>query len=103
MDDRKMDDTIAAILRTGVSVAAVLVVIGAAIYLRDVGNMRPAYGTFRAAKYRPGLMEAGLLLLILTPVARVVFSIYAFAIEKDSMYVGITLVVLALLAVGWFT
>jgi Protein of unknown function (DUF1634) len=40
------------------------------------------------------------LLLLATPVARVVFSIAAFALERDRMYVGITLVVLAILAYG---
>jgi uncharacterized membrane protein len=39
----------------------------------------------------------GLLLLIATPVARVAFSVIGFALEKDWMYVVITLIVLALL------
>jgi uncharacterized membrane protein len=37
------------------------------------------------------------LLLIATPVARVVFSALAFAFEKDKLYVCITLFVLAIL------
>jgi uncharacterized membrane protein len=39
----------------------------------------------------------GLLLLVATPVARVIFSAIAFALEGDRTYVVITLVVLALL------
>jgi uncharacterized membrane protein len=42
-------------------------------------------------------MQLGLFLLIATPVARVVFSLLAFAIQRDHLYVGITLVVLAVL------
>jgi uncharacterized membrane protein len=38
-----------------------------------------------------------LLLLILTPVARVAFSVAAFALERDWTYVAITLIVLAVL------
>jgi uncharacterized membrane protein len=38
-----------------------------------------------------------LLLLIATPVARVIFSAIAFAIEHDYMYVVITLIVLGVL------
>ena len=38
-----------------------------------------------------------MLLLIATPVARVTFSIIAFALERDRMYVGFTLMVLAIL------
>jgi uncharacterized membrane protein len=102
-DERKMDETIAGILRFGVSAAAILVVIGLAIYLKDFGGLRPMYGTFHAAKFPKGWLEAGILMLILTPVARVVFSIYAFARLKDNTYVLITLIVLALLTVGWLT
>jgi len=36
----------------------------------------------------------GLLLLIATPVARVIFSLIGFSIEKDLIYVAITTVVL---------
>jgi uncharacterized membrane protein len=103
MDDRRMDETISSILRLGVSAAALLVVFGGVIYLRDFGRMTPQYRTFHAARFRPGLMQAGLFLLILTPVARVLFSVFAFAREKDTTYVVITLIVLALLAIGWLT
>ena len=43
------------------------------------------------------IIQLGLLLLIATPVARVLFSAIAFAIERDCMYVVITLIVLAIL------
>ena len=42
-------------------------------------------------------LAAGLLLLIATPVARVVLSVAAFALQRDLLYVGITLIVLAIL------
>jgi len=38
-----------------------------------------------------------LLLLIATPVARVAFSIFGFAEEKDRMYVAFTVIVLLIL------
>src|SRR5207237_779648 len=41
-----------------------------------------------------GIIELGLLLLIATPVARVVFSIYAFARQRDGLYVALTTTVL---------
>jgi uncharacterized membrane protein len=44
-----------------------------------------------------GLIQLGLLLLIATPIARVAFSIVAFALEKDRMYVGFTAIVLTIL------
>jgi uncharacterized membrane protein len=44
-----------------------------------------------------GLIQLGLLLLIATPVARVAFSAVAFAIQRDRLYVAVTLIVLAVL------
>ena len=44
-----------------------------------------------------GLVQLGLLLLIATPIARVVFSVIGFARQRDWLYVLITLTVLTLL------
>ncbi len=43
------------------------------------------------------IIDIGLLLLIATPVMRVVFSMVAFALEKDRLYVALTLIVLVIL------
>jgi uncharacterized membrane protein len=44
-----------------------------------------------------GIIQFGLLLLIATPIARVAFSVVAFAIQRDRLYVVATLIVLAVL------
>jgi uncharacterized membrane protein len=44
-----------------------------------------------------GLIQLGLLLLIATPLARVAFSVVAFALEGDRLYVVVALIVLAVL------
>jgi uncharacterized membrane protein len=62
-----------------------------------VGIMRSALD-FRAR----GLIQLGILLLVATPVARVLFSVVAFARQRDSNYVIITLVVLAVLLYSLF-
>jgi uncharacterized membrane protein len=98
-----MDETIAGILRVGVSVAAILAVVGMAIYLKSSGGSLTHYQVFHPAKFPKGWLPAAILMLILTPVARVAFSVYAFAKLRDKTYVVITLVVLGLLMVGWFT
>jgi uncharacterized membrane protein len=46
------------------------------------------------------IVMLGLLLLIATPIARVAFSVAAFLIERDRIYVGITILVLALLLIS---
>jgi uncharacterized membrane protein len=45
----------------------------------------------------PGLIQFGLLLLIATPIARVAFSVIAFAYQRDWTYILVTLMVLGLL------
>jgi uncharacterized membrane protein len=51
-----------------------------------------------AAECQPlAIIQLGLLLLIATPVARVFFSIIGFAMERDWLYIGVTIVVLLLL------
>ena len=45
-----------------------------------------------------GIIQLGLLILLATPLARVAFSVFAFTMERDRLYVIVTLIVLAVLA-----
>jgi uncharacterized membrane protein len=49
-----------------------------------------------------GIIETGVLVLIMIPVIRVVLSIVSFAMEKDKFYVIITSVVLIFLMFSLF-
>ena len=102
------------LLRFGVVFAAMWVLAGGIHYLLQSHGVKPDYKVFHGepADLRyvreiiPGALELnargfiqlGILLLIATPVARVAFSVIGFALEQDWLYVGITLIVLALLA-----
>jgi uncharacterized membrane protein len=113
-----MDQIMAVLLRSGVLLAASLVFIGGVIYLSrhdlpatnycvfqgEPQELRIVSGILReAAKFHErGLIQLGLLLLIATPVARVLFSVVAFLYEKDWTYVAITMIVLALLCYSLF-
>jgi uncharacterized membrane protein len=58
-----------------------------------------------ALVWRPhaaAVIQLGLLLLVATPVARVIFSVFAFAWERDWLYVLLTLIVLAVLLYSLF-
>jgi uncharacterized membrane protein len=44
-----------------------------------------------------GIIQIGLLILIATPVMRVILSLASFARQRDWLYVGFTALVLALL------
>ncbi len=74
-------------------------------HLTDAGVVYPHRLRDVATQIRHGRSQAivmlGLLMLIATPVARVAFSIVAFALERDRLYVTITLVVLSLLIVSF--
>jgi len=111
--DQRVETIIGNLLRAGVSLAAAVVVLGGIVCLARHGRAIPHYAIFvgepfelctvsgivrRAASFRGrNTIQLGLLLLIATPVARVAFSVVAFALERDRLYVGITLVVLAVL------
>jgi uncharacterized membrane protein len=111
--DVQIERFLGALLRTGVMTAAVIVILGGTLYLRHHGAETPAYRTFHGEPPDlcsvPGIVSAarelqaraiiqfGLLVLIATPIARVFFSILAFAAERDFTYALITALVLMVL------
>ncbi len=117
-DDQRIEIIIGTLLRTGVILAAAVVFAGGILYLVRHGHEVPNFTTFRGepeslksmadifhgvmALSAHAIIQFGLLLLIATPVARVLFSAIAFAIERDSMYVVITLIVLGILLYSLF-
>lgn len=116
--DQRIEIIIGNLLRTGVLLSACVVLVGAAVYLKRHALEPAGYHVFsgepsefrtvsgilhsvRAGRGR-GLIQLGLLLLIATPIARVLFSLGGFAIENDRMYVLFTAVVLAVLLYSIF-
>ena len=111
--DDAFDALLASVLRIGVLVAAIFVACGGAVFLVRHGLERPAYDVFKGEppEFRSvhgiadaalhfsgrGIIQAGLLLLIATPIARVLFSVIGFVRQRDWLYVAITLLVLTLL------
>lgn len=113
ISDEKMDRIIGNLLRIAVILSAAFVITGAVIYLMRHGTEMPDYGVFTGVPRdlrglreiiesawqtrSVGIIQLGLLLLIATPVARVIFSVFAFLIQRDYMYTVFTLTVLAIL------
>ena len=62
-------------------------------------ELRTLNGILRDATARrgQGLIQLGVLMLVATPIARVAFSIFAFARQRDYLYVSLTLIVFTLL------
>jgi uncharacterized membrane protein YfcA/uncharacterized membrane protein len=102
------------VLRTGVALAALVVAVGAMVYLGGHGAERADYRTFRGepaelrsvaglvgsalSGHGPAIIQLGVVPLVATPIARVALACCAFIRERDWRYVAITLVVLGVLA-----
>jgi len=110
--DRRMDEFMGLLLRSGVILAATIVLVGGVVYLAshpfpidyrvfrsEPESLRTISGIFSEAITFEGrgLIQLGVLVLIATPIARVAFSVVAFFYQRDWKYVAFTLVVLSLL------
>jgi uncharacterized membrane protein len=49
------------------------------------------------------IIQLGILILIFTPLMRIIFALIGYLKEKDYLYVGISAIVLAIMAVSFFT
>jgi uncharacterized membrane protein len=111
--EERLQSMVAVLLRLGVNLAAAIVLVGGVVFLVRHGYELPHYEVFRgeptdlrtiggivrdaAALSGRGLIQLGLLVLMATPVARVALSLAVFSLQRDRIYVAVTLVVLALL------
>jgi uncharacterized membrane protein len=112
--DERIELIMGNLLRAGVLTAAAVMFLGGIVYLLQYGRTKPHMRVFhgedpefcsvagiladaRTLESR-GIIQFGLLLLIATPIARVIFSAAAFALQRDYLYVVITLFVLGVLA-----
>jgi uncharacterized membrane protein len=115
-NDEQIDRAIGIILRTGVIIAAVVVLTGGVLYLSAHGSAAPSYSRFQGApralthfstivsgvrSFNPlFIIQLGLLVLMATPVIRVVACAIGFALERDWTYVWISAIILSLLLVS---
>ena len=116
LTDKQLDSTIANMLRWGVALAAAVVFLGGILSLRNIPTAAPDYAHFQPAPFpnSSGLLhgvahlepariiQLGILLLIATPVLRVVFCIAGFARQRDKLYVAISTTVLIILIYSLF-
>ena len=101
MTDARLEQMIGKLLLAGVSLSAAVVLAGGVWYLAVNGMAMADYHNFHQQASGMGgpqrVILAGLLILIATPVARVILALVAFALEGDRMFVAISAVVLAVL------
>ena len=111
--DKDIQVILGTLLRVGVMASMLIVFTGALIYLSSYGHTTVDYSHFNPAKTEyssilaifkglrsldgMAIIQFGTLLLIFTPVTRVVFSIFGFLIERDYLYVLIGIFVLCII------
>ncbi|MEJ7557579.1 MAG: DUF1634 domain-containing protein [Pedobacter sp.] len=114
--DKDVQVILGTLLRVGVIAAMTVVFVGGVIYLlsghanivdyrefhADKSGMSSVLAVYRGVIHMDGaaIIQFGTLLLIFTPVARVVFSIFSFLIERDYLYVLIGLLVLTVIMIS---
>jgi uncharacterized membrane protein len=112
-DEHVMEWWIGRLLQVGVFLAAAVVLVGGIAYLITHTGPAPDYSVFRGepasltsavgvvqdafSLSSRGVIQLGVLLLVATPIARVIFSLFTFLWERDWTYVVVTMIVLAVL------
>lgn len=108
--DTDLEQVIGELLRYGVLASSLVVLAGGIVYLLRHGGQYPQYHEFRGepdkmrdpvliweavwrGEGRP-LIQLGLLILVATPVARILFSFIGYLLEKDYLYAVLTVIVL---------
>lgn len=113
LGDKDVQIILGTLLRVGVLVSTAVVLLGGIIFLISQSNQIVSFENFKPEEVKfssvaaiikglktfdgLAIIQFGVLLLIFTPIARVVFSIFSFLMEKDYMYVIIGVIVLCVI------
>jgi len=101
------------VLRAGTVTSISVVIIGGIFFICRHGPSVADYHTFKGipdfiqnasgifhgiwALHGQAMIQFGIVLLIATPILRIVFSAIGFVLEKDYLYLGISLLVLGII------
>lgn len=113
-EEKNFQNIIGNLLRYGVWISLAVAFIGGIVYLMHHGNEIEDYSVFKEndknifeviTSVYNGLIQrkgdsiifSGIILLFLTPVFRVILSLFSFLLEKDYLYVVITTIVIGII------
>ncbi len=124
LSERDVEQYIGKLLRYGVVLACIITTIGGIIYIIQSKDKMPDYSTVPSGQPFSGvhqylreintiiprvldfdgaaIIQLGVIVLIATPIIRVAFSAISFLLEKDYLYVVITLIVLGIIVTNMF-
>lgn len=103
---------VAWVLQGGIVISSAIILLGMALLILSPGGVAtiqlqsfpatPGQIWAGLLTFQPlAIIVLGLLILMATPVIRVAISAVAFGLEHDLVYVGITLLVLVILCIGF--
>jgi uncharacterized membrane protein len=111
--DSDMQLLLGQVLRAGTVISISIVFFGGVLYLYRHGHSTADYRVFKGTPNfvhqakglfhgmvslkGQAIIQIGIILLIATPILRVIFSAIGFMLEKDYLYLGISLVVLLII------
>ena len=114
--DKDIQLILGTLLRAGVIISMAIVLIGGVIFLIHNKGVITDYKVFKPelAKFSSiaaifkgvltlqgdAVVQFGILMLIFTPIARIVFAIFSFLIERDYLYVLIGFIILAIITIS---
>lgn len=114
--DHRLEQTLGRVLQIGVFTSAAVVGFGAVLLLASRAYVAPLLTSFTgvraplrtvpgilggAAAFQPdALVQLGLVLLIATPLLRVVLSLFGFIRRRDWIYTAVSLIVTGVLVAG---
>jgi uncharacterized membrane protein len=117
--DQRLEIAMGKMLRIGVTVAALVVLAGGILYILQAKGPIPDYSHFHGAPTADehvgsisagalrleskSLIEFGILLLIATPILRVLFGVVGLSLLKDWLYAAVSAIVLTVLLLSFFT
>lgn len=116
--DRRLEAAMGRMLQIGVTAAASVVLVGGVLYLRQFRGLLPDYRKFHGAPAAyesvsgifagacrfdsASLIAFGILLLIATPICRVLFGLIGFSLLRDRLYAAVSAIVLMILLWSFF-
>lgn len=116
LNDKDIQVILGTLLRAGVIISMSIVLLGGVIFLVhnkgvliDYKIFKPELSEFSSIvsifkgvlTFRgDAIVQFGVLMLIFTPIARIVFAIFSFLIEKDYLYVIIGLIILSIITLS---
>ncbi|HEY5326365.1 MAG TPA: DUF1634 domain-containing protein [Mucilaginibacter sp.] len=114
--DRDIQLLLGQVLRAGTVISITIVLFGGIIYLYNHGGANANYRVFIGIPdfirhfndlicntfilKGQAIIQVGIILLIATPIIRVICSAIGFVLEKDYMYLGISLLVLFIIFIS---